>query len=257
MIFGRKKKKKKLFITGTSRSGTSVFADFLRSNNTIMMGREKYAFRFQNAEFTENLFSKERFCRGFDVMDSHHKNTHPYYENCYEYFDKSTYVGDKDPNICANFAYLFSVFPDCKVICMIRSLGDVAASFQVRCNNVNELNKNGLYDPYRMWPLDRDYRRALEEWNLSLEETLRFFGKQFFIVDYDKLFIDRCLIKKLYDFLEINVNKEMEICWDSKKKERLEIEKTRKEILTIEAKTYLNRNGKFNLLNELLEKANY
>ena len=140
-----------LFITGTSRSGTSIMADCLRSHHMIAMGRERYAYRYRNSgEFTPQLFNKSRFCLNFSPKDSHHTKLDPYYKNIYSYFENCDYVGDKLPYMAQDYRPVINYFQKHKILYMARSINEVSSSFEARA-------KLAKKNPDKTkWPKERD-----------------------------------------------------------------------------------------------------
>ncbi len=138
---------------------------------------------------------------------------------------KLQYVGDKVPMYFRRFQELNRSFPDAKLIFLYRDVFDVASSFNVRAQNANDT-----------WPLQNDYKVAVEIWNESLEKALKFIRRtetqNIFILKYEAFFCgDLRYLDALYDFLELEVtdnvrSKFTSYCrdWDQRKSKPLNLD---------------------------------
>lgn len=217
-----------LFITGTARSGTTTFADFIRHDRQIIMGRERYAWRLRTpGAFTRSLFERRRFCLEYRRDDSHQVKHQPYYGEANEYFEDAAFVGDKLPALALDYRPLDGEFDGCKVIYMLREPYGVATSYQRRAERSRELIAKG--EPAeRKWPVDRGWEVAVDEWNLSMRNTLeRLAHHPVFVLDYDRLYRDLGVLQALYDFLELPLDELLAAVWLEQGRERSEIEAKR------------------------------
>jgi Sulfotransferase family len=243
----------KLFITGTSRSGTTTMANFMRCDSRILMGREKHNNLIQNNELSENLFSKERFCFGFSSEDSHHSNEDSYYPQSAIHYHTAAYIGDKFPNLFEYYDDLFRVFPRAKIIYMIREISDVALSFEKRAIESQELKKYGEYNSNRMWPIDRGYKAAVNEWNESLERTKSFIGdERFFIVNYSDLYQNENCLFSIYEFLDLKYTAQTQADWNHFSNERRMIEGKKTGTLQKDQLAYVMKHSNYEDYNKLL-----
>jgi hypothetical protein len=245
--------KRTLFVTGTSRSGTTVFADFLRNDSRILMGRERYSWIVKKHEMKPDLFSKERFCFGFSETDSHHKEEPQYYRDSARNYDSAAYVGDKIPNLFEHYDHIFEVFPDAKVLYLLRAVDEVASSFQGRVLKMQKRVEAGIYDAERMWPLDRNYRSAVAEWNLSLRNTLGA-DKDILILNYQNLFLGRTQLKLLYEYLGLQLNRSVKTAWKKKGRKRKALS-AKPSLLSEEQSSYVHAHAHYDLYEELRSKS--
>ena len=247
--------KRYAFICGVSRSGTTAMADLLRADPQIAMGRERYAFLLSGGHpYGPSLFEKDRFCLDHRPDDSHHHKAQPYYAELHSRFDQCTLIGDKLPNLYEGYHRVLDHFPGCKVIYMLRNVFHVAQSFQGRHDKAMEQNR----DPQRPnspWPEWRDWKRGVEEWNLSLEATLKYAkSHNFHIFSYESLFAQDDLLDDLFDYLELPVVQAVKEAWESSKAAREELEGQRSLRFRSEQMDWIMRHARFDLFQELAPK---
>ena len=217
-----------LFITGTSRAGTTTMADFLRADRRIVMGRERFAWRLKEpGAFLPALFEKRRFCLEYQPADSHHAKHQPYYGEAFEYFDAAQWVGDKLPSLVAYYDVLYAQFPECRVIYMLREPLAVAESYQRRADETRRRLNAGESDE-RRWPADRGWEAAVDEWNTAMRATLaRIDQHPIRIMDYETLYRKPEPLVGLYAFLGLSLPRAMVDLWSEKGRERDAIESKR------------------------------
>lgn len=216
--------KKVLFVTGTSRSGTSTMADFLRGDRRIVMGRERYADVLDRGELSPKHFERDRFLFGFRLDDSHHLVHQPYYAAAAEYFEQARWVGDKLPNLFEHYDTIFAAFPNARIINMLRDPLSVAQSFQKRADATKKLQNQGEPIEHR-WPVDRGWQAGVEEWNQSIREVLRIVDERsIFVLDYATLYRDHSTLEGLYNFLGLDLTPTIRELWNEKGVQRDEIE---------------------------------
>ncbi|MGB0953862.1 MAG: sulfotransferase family protein [Planctomycetota bacterium] len=244
--------KRYAFICGVSRSGTTAMADLLRADPRIAMGRERYAFVLSSGQpYEPSLFEKDRFCLDHRPEDSHHRRAQPYYAELHERFDACTVVGDKLPNLFEGYERVLDHFPGCKVIYMLRNVFHVAQSFQGRHDKAMEQNR----DPERPnspWPEWRDWKRGVEEWNRSLEETVqRAEQHHFHIFPYERMFAEDALLDELCTYLGVPVHAAVREAWNQAKVVREELETQRHMHFTSEQMEWIMRHARFDLYQQL------
>jgi len=249
-------KKRFAFICGVSRSGTTAMADLLRADPRIAMGRERYAFILSSgAPYEPSLFEKDRFCLDHRPEDSHHKRAQPYYAELHARFDQCTVVGDKLPNLFEGYERVLDHFPSCRVIYMLRNVFHVAQSFQGRHDKAMEQNR----DPERPnspWPEWRDWKRGVEEWNRSLEETAkRAASHDFHVFPYERMFAEDALLERLFDYLGMPVDPAVRKSWDSAKATREELEGSRSLRFRSEQMEWIMQHARFDLYQELAARC--
>lgn len=244
--------KQHTFICGGARSGTSAMADLLRAHPQIAMGRERYAFLLRDGHpYEPHLFEKDRFCLDHRPDDSHHRLVQPYYAELHARFDQCTMVGDKLPNLWEGYDRVLQYFPNCKVIYMLRNVFHVAQSFQGRCDQAMKQNLNPNL-PNNPWPESRDWKRGVEEWNLSLEETLKHpRSRDFHVFPYEHLFSQDELLDDLFYYLDLPVDLAVKEEWKASQAIRLELEANRSLRFRSEQMDWIMRNARFDLFQEL------
>jgi hypothetical protein len=239
---------KYLFVTGCARSGTSVMTDLLRAHPKIAMGRERFAGRYlEDGYFPPSLFERERFCRQLREGDSHHQTLSPYYEDVYHRFDQYYYRGDKIPEMATNYAPLLVSYSRPKVVYMLRNCFDVADSFNRRAIDAKAAgNKHG-------WPWDRDSTAAVEEWNVSLRNTLGVLDKiDVLFVIYERLFVDDIVLNHLFDFLDLPVTDEVAATFYAFTRVHQDLESKRRIALTSLEKLHITRNADWDAYRRVL-----
>lgn len=238
-----------VFICGCSRSGTTTLANLLRSHPKVALGRERYAERFRHRKpFDAGLFARDRFCHLLKDGDTHHKSLDPYYDDLYLRFDQCTHVGDKIPKIYEDYDIWRRAFPGAKFIFLLRNPIDVAQSFEHR---MTLAKKNG-----GPWPPTRDYRQAVEEWNLSLCTTLHDLPlMDILLLEYESLYQDEALLTQLFSFINLTLVKEVYHYWQQQVSVRDQLEATRVLTLSSRQKRYIARNAHFNLYRELADHS--
>ncbi|GGA90249.1 hypothetical protein GCM10011369_35490 [Neiella marina] len=217
-----------LFITGTSRSGTTTIANFLRNDQAIVMGRERFAWRLaKTGDFDPSLFEKHRFCIDYQADDSHHAVHQAYYGQAAEYFEQAQWVGDKLPSLFNHYNKLISNFPDCQVIYMMRNPYEVADSYQKRAEKTQQQVAQGQ-SAERLWPVERNWRVAIDEWNESIAKTLEAMKKlRIFVIKYEDLYRDTVVLKSLYQSLQLPLPPTQLELWQQNADKRKEIEAKR------------------------------
>ena len=238
-----------LFICGCARSGTTTLADLLRSHNKMAMGRERYAVRFRlRKPIDASLFERERFCHRLEEGDTHHHSLNNYYLELYSRFDQCTHIGDKIPKIYEDYDFWRKAFPGAKFIFLLRNPFDVAQSFEKRAEITK---KNG-----GLWPADRDYQNAIEEWNLSLGNTIaELANKDIFVLEYESLYLNDALLSQLFSFMGLPVDNAVNDFWQKAASVRRNLEASR--VITLDSiqKRYIARNAHFDLYRQLTDEA--
>lgn len=200
-----------MFIAGCPRSGTSALTELMSSLSNVALGMERYKFKYsrKNAIINKNDFNKDNFF-AFSSEDTNIDNKSGKYVNYYkdlaEKYDGCNVRGDKYPHIFSFYDKISKGFDsDLKFIFIYRELVDVASSFNVRASNEND-----------KWPLENDYRKAVELWNKSIEKTIDFKRKKpnsLFIVKYEEMFdpsfnLQQDISVKICKYLSINNSEE-------------------------------------------------
>ncbi len=247
---GKDQTKNNVFICGCSRSGTTTFAELMRVHPKIIMGKERYGVRFRlKKPFSNKLFSRNRFCQELREDDSHHKSLEPYYHHIYENFDTYSYIGDKIPALYSDYSFITKAFNQPKIIFLVRNIIDVSQSFEKRADYT--LNHGGV------WPTTRRYKSAVDEWNLSLENTLKFQQKnEILVIEYETLYQDIGILKKISQFLDLDASLQMEACWKQQQITNNDLESKRVIKLSSNQKKYISYHARFDLYKKLISNNN-
>ena len=187
-----------LFIAGCARSGTTAMARLLNQDPRILIGIERY--KYIPKATRPPHFYKEKF------LNPAATETNMLRADLFEQFRKKwevgrlQYIGDKVPAYYRLMPHLTQTFPYCKIIFMVRDLLPVASSFNLRAYDSASTS----------WPIKNDYRRAVKEWNASLDYLKQYikagYDKQVFIVRYEHFFSGEiAYLMALYDFLEMEI----------------------------------------------------
>lgn len=188
--------KKYLFVCGCARSGTSALATLVSKTPDVFVGMERYISIFKRTgALSQDLFEKERFLN-IQKGDSHieHFEGRAHYHNLREKLDSASIIGDKIPSLYRGYEMLLNNFPGCKIIFIYRNLFDVCDSWDRRAQE----GKN--------WGEDRNWRIAIDEWNLSIQSTLKFAEAGSVLpVSYEDLFFGNSGAEDISDYLGVQV----------------------------------------------------
>mgnify|MGYP000323574931 CR=1 FL=1 len=192
-----------LFIAGCPRSGTSALVQLLSRSKKVVMGMERYGHLVGKSNFTLTPahFEKERFFT-MEEGDTFYKDVldfHKFSPDMYEKYDNCTIVGDKRPNLYESYDELFEHFPDAKVLFIYRDIERVASSYAARVQEG------------KSWPITKDFKSAVIEWNQSLYFTREALKKGYDIkvVDYDTLFISGDDLQNLFKYLDLQNDEDL------------------------------------------------
>lgn len=181
-----------LFLGGCARSGTSALHRVMQGDPRAFIGLERYVkFAQKPRRFLPALFEPERFLR-IEPGDTHYEtlDRFPVHRDAAERYPKASIVGDKIPMIAPLYGQIAAHFPGARIVFIVRNILDVAASYNRRAAN-----------PEDRWPADRDYRRACEEWNEALRETLAWRDRlPIHVLEYEDFFAGRGDVAELAAF---------------------------------------------------------
>lgn len=207
-----------LFICGCARSGTTALTRLFNAHPQINISIEKYQIDFVNTSFESIVFDRTAEDENLPVI----------------------FAGDKVPRFYKDYGKLFKAYPDSRVLFIFRNIFDVAESYKARQDNDKEAWNKGV-------------RRAVEEWNTSLVNTLEFIGKDFAIlpVVYEKIFFRHLDLLKYFPELtphENFTNVQKKTIHDAMK-----ISTKKVHILTPKEKLYILNNADFNSYRQLFK----
>ena len=175
-----------LFVCGVPRSGTTSLAQALNFHPHIALGIERYRFRVIGGPkdaLSPDLFKRERFFQ-YDETDGardvFEKYETDYAELAYKWSTVRV-VGDKIPRAYMAFSKILATFPNARFIFIARDVEQVAASWQRRADNPDDVS----------WPSENDHAAAVHEWNRGMKMVEKFFRstpEKLHLVHYDNLF---------------------------------------------------------------------
>ena len=176
-----------LFVAGLGRSGTTALMEVLASHADIALGVERFKRLYPRDEepVTAELFEEQRF---FDFTDGLTNLTPeqapewvPHYEAMRAKWGRARYVGDK--MVAIRLQHVWETLPDARFVCIVRDLEPVAASWEVRARNPEDLG----------WDPSQDATKAVAGWNRSLRRVRRAVKQRpdhAVVVEYDRFFGD-------------------------------------------------------------------
>jgi len=237
---------KHLFICGTPRSGTTALWRLIASDERIIIGVERYGNLFFKSPLTPDLFTSERFCT---IMkgDTFYQDLvafNPYYQNVAERFANASYVGDKIPMLYNYLDRLFANIPDAKVIFLLRNIIDVAASYEARANNVDDLS----------WKREKRTASAISDWRASLSVLKRYIDDERVLpLVYEDFFVNNDKLQMLYNFLGIKPTEQVNTAYQTTLQSSMHLEKNRKRDLPLESVRLICETAPFGLYRDMLK----
>lgn len=216
----------------------------------MAIGRERYGKRLRlHKRLTPDLFEKARFLQDYHADDGHQKKLLPLYATLEKRYDNCTHIGDKIPNLFLHLDVIAQDFPDAKIMFLLRDIKDVANSHEARRTRT-------LNNPKSKWPLWRDARNAVKEWNEGLQAMINLGDKlDHYIVDYDRLYTDDILLDEVANFLDIEPTQAMLSYWRDAATSRVEIDKKPRTNLTPDQLAYIEDNANLTAYRHLLNRV--
>ncbi|TPE48797.1 sulfotransferase family protein [Amaricoccus solimangrovi] len=183
------------FLTGCSRSGTTALTQLVNRHPDVAIGYERYRLLAQAGGLRPELFEPDRF-RDFREGDGSWKS-YAGMEKRAHVLNKAhaaRVVGDKIPHLVDALDQL-DVFPDARVIFIVREPFGVAKSFDARARS----QQGG-------WPADRDFQAAVQDFNRAMANILAYArrGKPYLLLEYDGLFLRREGLREIWEFLGVD-----------------------------------------------------
>lgn len=223
-------KLKYLFISGCARSGTTALTRLLNGHPHIFLGTELFRKEFNDRSdsFGPKLVSSKKYQD--KVLE---KNSNP---------NNIRIIGDKFPSYYKDYEFIFSRFTETKVLFIFRNIFDVAQSYKAR--KIHPTN-----------PWKKGVKRAVTEWNSSLENTLEFIKKGYDIqpLCYEKILFNPS--NKLENILALNNDTAFRKGYKKIARDGSKIEEKKINILNSDDKHYIMKEAKFNLYKKILRIA--
>ena len=198
-----------LFLAGLGRSGTTALLEVVSAHPAVALGVERYKRLYPRDEepVTADLFEEDRF---FDFTDGLTNLTPeqapewaPHYAAMRAKWSKARYVGDK--MVAIRLQHVWETLPDARFVCIVRDLEPVAASWEARAQDPDDLG----------WSADQDATKAVAGWNRSLRRVRRAVKQRpdrAVVVEYDRFFGDEsgASLGKVLAWLELDRSPEID-----------------------------------------------
>ena len=183
-----------LIVGGCPRSGTTALARLLNCHPRVLLGDERYYWRFENGELAPGLFEPGRF---FDLQeaDRHWDEDRPPLPEgagC-DRFEDAAWVGDKYPPLWRAYGAIAERLPDAQILCVVRNPLSVAESYAARAADEDD-----------GWPFGAE--RALTDWNAAVTGALDAVrdGMDVTVVCYERLFAPGADLAPLFGTLGLS-----------------------------------------------------
>ncbi|MGB3468172.1 MAG: sulfotransferase [Cyclobacteriaceae bacterium] len=248
-----------LFVCGCGRSGTTAMLELLNSHHRIALGTERYKFYAQPdtvSRMSKNLFEYDNFFN-INSQQTNLNSTHPAWEqklkSDYEMLKhkfeiENVIKGDKYPRYFRVLKEISEKFDNPKWIFMLRDVYDVALSWNVRANNIED----------KGWSRKRDYSAAVVEWNEALTKTYEFNqqkSRKLFVCKYEKIFSNnKDYLNQLCKFLGIELDLDLKNHYHlatQNWQERLIKQQEKKYNMEESQKAYIEQNANFDVEEKL------
>lgn len=176
-----------LFLAGLGRSGTTALLEVFSAHAQVALGVERYKRLYPRDDqpVTPDLFAEERFFDFSDELTNLTPEAAPEWASHYAAmrakWGTATYVGDK--MVAIRLQHVWETLPDARFVCIVRDLEPVAASWEARARNPDDLG----------WGADQDASKAVAGWNRSLRRIRRAVKNRpehAVVVEYDRFFGD-------------------------------------------------------------------
>jgi len=240
--------KKYVFVGGCARSGTSVLTSIIGSHQKILLGKERYNKLMHKNSFSLSKahFAKDRFLTIRDG-DTFYDDFNKFKDHMGigEKFNNAVFVGLKYPQFDRIYHLMEQQFGAFKYLYIYRNIMDVAESWNRRAENGDN------------WPKDKNYLKAVERWNQSLQNTLQQLknGADIICIHYDDLVFTNKYIQPIFDRLgipiDVNVLKALKYA-----RKIAPVKKSAKGTLTENEVEFIKSNARFELYDEINSKYN-
>jgi hypothetical protein len=201
-----------LFLAGLGRSGTTALLEVVSAHPAVALGVERYKRLYPRDEepVTADLFEERRF---FDFTDGLTNLTPeqapewaPHYAAMRAKWSGARYVGDK--MVAIRLQHVWETLPDARFVCIVRDLEPVAASWEARARDPDDLG----------WSADQDAAKAVAGWNRSLRRVRRAVRQRpdrAVVVEYDRFFGDAsgASLDKMLAWLGLDRSPELDVAF--------------------------------------------
>ncbi|MEA3445690.1 MAG: sulfotransferase [Bacteroidota bacterium] len=240
--------KKYLFIGGCGRSGTSVLTQILGSHTQIVLGLERYNKIMKKNFFslTQSHFEKERFINireGDTFYNDFKKFQH--HHNIPEKWDEALIFGVKYPPFERIYKLMKNAFGNFSYVYIYRNIYDVAESWN------DKVRRGGRWKP------DKNYLKAVDRWNNSLKDTLKYIelGENIICLNYEDLLFTQKPINRIFDLFGIKMDQNVENTL-AIARAKAPKKKSKKGKLSPQEFDYVNKNAHIELFHEFNKKYN-
>ena len=241
-----------LFVCGTHRSGTTALTDLLNSHPRILLGQERFYNLVDDRKFHKwdnEQFSPRVFLNPVE-SETHNfqwKQDIQYYTGLWAKYLMAKVIGDKVPDYFLYIDHLASAFGSAKFLFISRNPIDVANSWNARFHDPDDT----------VW--SSDYASAIESWNYAhcvVSERYPHLAKRIAVVSYERLFsYDEEYLDRLAKFIGASEeSRPMFEFYKSQTKNWTALARKARSHLTREQVSYIERNAKTSVREELLSK---
>lgn len=182
-----------LFVIGNARSGTTALLNLVNASDKICLGNERY----EKFDISANGYERAEF---FDSESPSLKVREQLYKKLDPKFDGARYIGDKRPGFSADWKSSLLNIPSMKILYIFRNIHGVAASY-------NERASNAASGTDTSWSLKRDFRAAVDDWNLEIQQGLQMAGhSDLLLVKYEDIFNSKTHMQRVFNWLGIDTH---------------------------------------------------
>lgn len=246
---------KYLFVSGAPRSGTSALTELLSSHSKVSLGMERFKYLYKKKKVKKESFSEGvffSFSSDQTNIGSDSGKYVEYYKGLKRKYRECSIVGDKYPQLYNFWPSLFEEFrEEGRYIFIVRNIDDVASSFNVRASN-----------PKDKWPIENDYRKAVEIWNQSLTKAMNAIqaGENLFVVSYEELFDNsvfdcKTRLSEMMDYLDVEPSGDIFIKHEEMCLHYLDKVKNKEKTIFSGQLEYVSSNANYELYNQLMKTS--
>ena len=183
--------KRILVVGGCPRSGTTALVRLLNTHPHVLIGDERYYWRFDQNRVDERLFERDRFL-DLREEDRHWREGRAPFPggDTGAAFDAARIVGDKFPRLAQVADHLAETLPDAQLLYIVRNPLSVIESYEARRR-----------DEADHWPFGAE--RGLADWNDGVRAA-RGAGPRAIVVTYERLFGPDADPARLFEALDLD-----------------------------------------------------